>query len=402
MYHASKGDEKEDDVSYDDEVAITSFASSRGIKDKAKEFMDVYVEIVEKNEESESGSDSASESDNDFEDEEHVVQEVEVNMGYFNFPVEDASTGTDGNMIPVAPKVNLKKYYIEGQARQPFLERRCGRYNMLFLGVYVRELKGMYPRYYCQIDVRGFRECGRSCLVWMVHFMMRTVSRETNAGQHVGFLYNALFEKVVLHMLSTEKAFEGLNRFLLNIGAGHTSLVELIVTFLILLKERISSECIVDWNGVIIPDQLQCCRHSEDLGYATYKTCNMEGCLFQQGYQSWDRRTTSQVEQVMLGWSLEHTTSEGEKQLMWKLDHRLQGGTSQCCWSGNTSFTRWIHAILLDTKVNSKVLLGTSNAAGTQASQASKGGTSNAATQASTGSPLKRTKKSASRLTPEK
>nr|GEW55463.1 retrotransposon protein, putative, Ty1-copia subclass [Tanacetum cinerariifolium] len=35
--HASKGDEKEDDVSYDDEVAITSFASSRGIKDKAKE-----------------------------------------------------------------------------------------------------------------------------------------------------------------------------------------------------------------------------------------------------------------------------------------------------------------------------------------------------------------------------
>ncbi|GJW79179.1 hypothetical protein Tco_0140861 [Tanacetum coccineum] len=39
---------------------------------------------------------------------------------------------------------------------------------------------------------------------------------------------------------------------------------------------------------------------------------------------------------------------------------------------------------------------------GTQASQASKGGTSNAGTQASTGSPLKRTKKSASRLTPEK
>ncbi|GKA62155.1 mutator type transposase [Tanacetum coccineum] len=76
-------------------------------------FMDVYVEIVEKNEESESGSDSASESDNDFEDEEHVVQEVEVNMGYFNFQVEDASTGTDGNMIPVAPKVNLTEDNIE-------------------------------------------------------------------------------------------------------------------------------------------------------------------------------------------------------------------------------------------------------------------------------------------------
>ncbi|GKB91160.1 hypothetical protein Tco_0963432, partial [Tanacetum coccineum] len=61
-------------------------------------------EMEDENEESESGSDSASESDNDFEDEEHVVQEVEVNMGDFNFQVEDASTGTDSNMIPVSPK----------------------------------------------------------------------------------------------------------------------------------------------------------------------------------------------------------------------------------------------------------------------------------------------------------
>ncbi|GJU93823.1 receptor-like cytoplasmic kinase 176 [Tanacetum coccineum] len=60
-----------------------------------------------------SESDYRSESDNDFEDEEHVVQEVEVNMGYFNFQVEDASTGTDGNMIPVAPKVNLTEDNIE-------------------------------------------------------------------------------------------------------------------------------------------------------------------------------------------------------------------------------------------------------------------------------------------------
>ncbi|GJW65789.1 hypothetical protein Tco_0117673 [Tanacetum coccineum] len=69
--------------------------------------MDVYVEIVEKKEESKSGSNSASESDNDFEDEEHVVQEVKVNMGDFNFRVKDASTGTDGNMIPVAPRPNV-------------------------------------------------------------------------------------------------------------------------------------------------------------------------------------------------------------------------------------------------------------------------------------------------------
>ncbi|GKC56947.1 hypothetical protein Tco_1084545 [Tanacetum coccineum] len=77
---------------------------------KKHKVMDVYVEIVEKNEESESGSDSASESDNDFEDEEHVVQEVEVNMGYFNFQVEDPSTGTDGNMIPVAPSTGVERF----------------------------------------------------------------------------------------------------------------------------------------------------------------------------------------------------------------------------------------------------------------------------------------------------
>ncbi|GKC28578.1 hypothetical protein Tco_1035872 [Tanacetum coccineum] len=45
---------------------------------------------------------------------------------------------------------------------------------------------------------------------------------------------------------------------------------------------------------------------------------------------------------------------------------------------------------------------GTSNAAGTNRKSKGSTGTSNAATQASTGSPLKRTKKSASRLTPEK
>ncbi|GKB79144.1 mutator type transposase [Tanacetum coccineum] len=50
-------------------------------------------------------------------------------------------------------------------------------------------------------------------------------------------------------------------------------------------------------------------------------------------------------------------------------------------------------------KITSKVVAAEVR---TQASQASKGGTSNAGTQASTGSPLKRTKKSASRLTPEK
>ncbi|GKF16367.1 hypothetical protein Tco_0061285, partial [Tanacetum coccineum] len=93
-------------------VSESDYRRFLGYVEKHK-VIDVYVEIVEKNKESESGSDSASESDNDFEDEEHVVQEVEVNMGYFNFQVEDASTGTDGNIIPVAPKVNLTEDNIE-------------------------------------------------------------------------------------------------------------------------------------------------------------------------------------------------------------------------------------------------------------------------------------------------
>ncbi|GJT84620.1 mutator type transposase [Tanacetum coccineum] len=93
-------------------VSESDYRRFLGYVEKHK-VMDVYVEIVEKNEESESGSDSASESDNDFVDEEHVVQEVEVNIGDFNFQVEDASTGTDGNMIPVAPKVNLTEDNIE-------------------------------------------------------------------------------------------------------------------------------------------------------------------------------------------------------------------------------------------------------------------------------------------------
>ncbi|GJX84567.1 hypothetical protein Tco_0335341 [Tanacetum coccineum] len=93
-------------------VSESDYRRSLGYVEKHK-VMDVYVEIVEKNEESESGSNSASESDNDFEDEEHVVQEVKVNMGDFNFQVEDASTSTDGNMIPVAPKVNLTEDNIE-------------------------------------------------------------------------------------------------------------------------------------------------------------------------------------------------------------------------------------------------------------------------------------------------
>ncbi|GJU41017.1 mutator type transposase [Tanacetum coccineum] len=92
-------------------VSESDYRSFLGYVEKHK-VMDVYVEIVEKNEESDSGSDSDSQSDNDFEDEEHVVQEVEVNMNDFNFQVEDVSTGNDGN-DPIAPNVNVTEDNIE-------------------------------------------------------------------------------------------------------------------------------------------------------------------------------------------------------------------------------------------------------------------------------------------------
>ncbi|GJW39338.1 mutator type transposase [Tanacetum coccineum] len=97
--------------------------------------MECMVKYVEKNEESESGSDSASESDNDFEDEEHVVQEVEVNMGYFNFQVEDASTGTDGNMIPVAPKFYIGKEFANRDVAKDLIRTHAveSRRNLHFL-----------------------------------------------------------------------------------------------------------------------------------------------------------------------------------------------------------------------------------------------------------------------------
>ncbi|GKB62529.1 mutator type transposase [Tanacetum coccineum] len=90
-----------------------------------------------------------------------------------------------------------------------------------------------------------------------------------------------------------------------------------------------------------------------------------------------------------------------------------QGGTSNATGTKRKTTSKVV-AAEVGTQASQG---GTSNAAGTkrkstskvvaaevgtQASQASKGGTSNAGTQASTGSPLKRTKKSASRLTPEK
>ncbi|GJU97127.1 hypothetical protein Tco_1326398 [Tanacetum coccineum] len=70
--------------------------------------IDVYVELVEKTESSsdEDGqSDSESEDANNFVDEEHLVDEVKVNMSNFNFKLdgEDETKFID----PIQPHVNV-------------------------------------------------------------------------------------------------------------------------------------------------------------------------------------------------------------------------------------------------------------------------------------------------------
>nr|GEY98812.1 transposase, mutator type [Tanacetum cinerariifolium] len=75
--------------------------------------MHVYVELVEKDEEhnSDSDSDSDSEYENEIVDEEHVVDEVEVNMNNFKFQIyeEDESSGND----TIVPNVNVTEDNLE-------------------------------------------------------------------------------------------------------------------------------------------------------------------------------------------------------------------------------------------------------------------------------------------------
>nr|GEV43957.1 hypothetical protein [Tanacetum cinerariifolium] len=75
--------------------------------------MHVYVELVEKGEEhdSDNDSDSDSESGNEIVDEEHVVDEVEVNVNKFKFQIdkEDKSSGNDA----IVPNTNVIEDYLE-------------------------------------------------------------------------------------------------------------------------------------------------------------------------------------------------------------------------------------------------------------------------------------------------
>ncbi|GJW74022.1 mutator type transposase [Tanacetum coccineum] len=81
--------------------------------DDEHKVMHVYVELVEKDEEhdSDSDSDSDSESENEIVDEEHVVDEVEVNMNNFKFQIdeEDESSGNDD----IVPNVNVREDNLE-------------------------------------------------------------------------------------------------------------------------------------------------------------------------------------------------------------------------------------------------------------------------------------------------
>ncbi|GKA02078.1 hypothetical protein Tco_0674743 [Tanacetum coccineum] len=75
--------------------------------------MHVYVEFVEKDEkhDSDSDSDSDSESENEIVDEEHVVDEVEVNMNNFKFQIDEDDESSCNNAI--VPNVNVTKDNLE-------------------------------------------------------------------------------------------------------------------------------------------------------------------------------------------------------------------------------------------------------------------------------------------------
>nr|GEW54437.1 hypothetical protein [Tanacetum cinerariifolium] len=93
-------------------VSESDYRSFLGYVQKHK-VMHVYVELVEKDEEhdSDSDSDSDSESDNEIVDEEHVVDEVEVNMNNFKFQIDekDKSSGNDA----IVPNVNVTEDNLE-------------------------------------------------------------------------------------------------------------------------------------------------------------------------------------------------------------------------------------------------------------------------------------------------
>ncbi|GJV43621.1 FAR1-related sequence 10 [Tanacetum coccineum] len=395
----------------EDEVIVTMQGSIGYVK--KHKVMDVYVEIVEKNEESESGSDSASESDNDFEDEEHVVQEVEVNMGYFNFQVEDASTGTDGNMIPVAPKVNLTEDNIEvlefdslesdledvpeNDRRDLNLLQDCVQENYVCLGA----LK------------KGFREGGRELLGLDGAFMR---------GQYPGQMLTAVgvdanngIYPVAYGIVESENQYSW-TWFLKCLGDDFDLYSNSNFTF------------ITDRQKGLLPaleklfphaEHRYCVRHIYENMNLTWKGSEYKEMLWKCASST----TTVMFEKNMQEFVMQDIIKEVviednlhkvEQVMLLELKHNLQkvkqagvgplasqGGTSNAAGVG-TQASQGGTSNTAGTKRKSKGSTGTSNAAGTQASQASKGGTSNAATQASTGSPLKRTKKSASRLTSEK
>nr|GEW48876.1 transposase, mutator type [Tanacetum cinerariifolium] len=100
------------DISLKPLVSESDYRSFQGYVQKHK-VMHVYVELIEKDEEHESDSDSNSdsESENEIVDEEHVVDEVEVNMNNFKFQIdeEDESSGNDA----IVPNVNVTEDNLE-------------------------------------------------------------------------------------------------------------------------------------------------------------------------------------------------------------------------------------------------------------------------------------------------
>nr|GEX13545.1 hypothetical protein [Tanacetum cinerariifolium] len=96
---------------FKDDILI-SIMQSLGYVQKHK-VMHVYVELVEKDEEHDSDIDfdSDTESENEIVDEEHVVDEVEVNMNNFKFQIDEEDESSDNDAI--VPNVNVTEDNLE-------------------------------------------------------------------------------------------------------------------------------------------------------------------------------------------------------------------------------------------------------------------------------------------------
>nr|GEV41124.1 hypothetical protein [Tanacetum cinerariifolium] len=150
------------DISLKPLVSESDYRSFLGYVQKHK-VMHVYVELVKKDKEynSDSDSDSDSESENEIVDEEHVVDEVEVNMNNFKFQIDEEheSLGNDHIVTNVnVREENLEDKAFRAKAKAQVHLRGDVKVQYALLRDYVCELKRCNPDTTVKIDVYGEKD----------------------------------------------------------------------------------------------------------------------------------------------------------------------------------------------------------------------------------------------------